>query len=106
MTLRELLNIMPDDRPTTIDLRYYDEREIERGDTYSFQLGTEDPDYLFAAIMLEHYADDDVIEMTNHFNSILITVDRVVHDVTVRRWKTEAADQAKLSYILRDWKED
>ena len=105
MTFRELMQVMPDDSITTIDLHYFDEREQEKVDTYFFNLESDDADYVFSSIMLEHYADDEVIELTNHVCALCITVDRIVSTQTVNTWKTAAANRARLSYILRDWEE-
>ena len=105
MTFRELLNIMPNDSITTIDLHYFNEQEQERVDTYFFNLESDDADYVFSSIMLEHFAEDDVIELTNHVCALCITVDRIVSTQTVNAWKTAAANRARLSYILRDWEE-
>ena len=108
MILRDILNVLPGDAGTNIRLCYFD----HDGNMYDEELYIrfeedcqQDTIAKFSLLIAEHFADDPVIELTNHFGAILITVDRNVKRETVNRWKSEAANKAGLSYILRDWEE-
>lgn len=108
MTLRELLNVMPTDEATNVSLFYFDHEEnMYAEDLYiSWNEDIHKETAFFSLLLAEHFADDEVIELSNRFSSVAITVDRKVKRETVKRWKTEAADAAGLSKILRDWEDD
>lgn len=109
MILRDILNVLPRDVGTNIRICYFD----NDGYMYDEELYIrfeEDSQFVdtcakFSLLIAEHFADAPVIELTNHFGSVLITIDMKVKRETVNQWKTEAADEAGLSHILRDWEE-
>ena len=108
MTFRELLNVMPTDEATNVSLYYFDHDEnMYAEDLYiSWSEDIHKETAFFSLLLAEHFAEDEVIELSNRFSSVAVTVDRKVKRETVKRWKTEAADAAGLSKILRDWEDD
>lgn len=109
MTLREILNVIPGDQANLIELHYFDLQGTEFRDLFIFTLVDADSSEKFGAIMLEHYAEDEVLELSHicrGYTALQITVDREVKQETVRKWKTKAADQAGMLHILRDWEDD
>lgn len=110
MILRDVINLMPADEVTNVSLFYFNhEGDMYCEDLYiRFELDEEPhkEDAEFSLRLAEHFADDEVLEISNRFRSVAITVDRKVKQETVRRWKTQAADAAGLPRILRDWEED
>lgn len=105
MTLREILNVTPDDSITQIELMWYDHKENVHSYRFSFRIKAEDVFEKWSNIMLEHFADDEVMEISNGIWGITIVVDRLVSNDAVKRWKTEAAEAVGLSWILRDWED-
>lgn len=107
MTLRDLMQVMPEDTGTNVQLCYYDYSGNMYDEFLYLKFGEDaEPFQKFCVTIAEHFAEDDVIEITNHMGQLLITVDREVSQITVKRWKTEAADQIGLSRILRSWEDE
>lgn len=104
MVLRDIMNLFPAEEATNLLLLYFDkETETQRGEDLYIRFN--DPENAFDLMIAEHFADDEILDITNHFNEIKITVDRIVSKETVIRWKTQAAEAVKLNPILRDWEE-
>ena len=103
MILRDLLQVLPGDRPNILRIRYYNRKEMPRDLDLYITMNSPEPEDKFSFIMLEHFADDDVMEIRASFNMLEITVDRLVTDETVIKWKSAAAEKTGLPKIFRDW---
>lgn len=103
MILRDLLQVMPGDRPNILRIRYFNRKERSREIDLYIKMNSPEPEDKYSFIMLEHFADDLVMEIQASFNVMEITVDRKVSDETVIKWKTAAAEKANLPKIYRDW---
>lgn len=101
MILRDLLNLMPEDEGTNIILTYFDaETGYHMGEDLYIRF--DDPDKAFDLMIAEHFAEDEVIEITNSFQHLVITVDRELHKDTVLRWKQKAADKMLRQLGMRE----
>ncbi len=107
MTLRDLMQVMPEDTGTNVQLCYYDYAG-NMHDEMLYLKFTEnaEPFQKFSVMVAEYFADDDVIEITNHFNQLLVTVDREVSQDAVKRWKTKVADHIGMLQIMRSWEDE
>lgn len=105
MILRDLLQVLPGDRPNILRIRYYNRKEMPRDLDLYITMYSPEPEDKYSFIMLEHFADDYVMEVRASFNVMEITVDRLVSDDTVIKWKAAAADKADLPRIYRDWED-
>lgn len=97
MTLRDLISVFPCDESKAVELIYFDK---DSNDTMGMDLYCNfeqpDDDDLYGNIMLEHFADDDVLEIKVVFSRLRIVMDRRVSKATVERWKDFANTQADL----------
>ena len=103
MILRDLLQVLPSDRPNILRLRYFNRKERPKELEVYITMNSPEPEDVYSFIMLEHFADDYIMELRATFNVLEITLDRKLSDETVLKWKTAAADKACLPRIYRDW---
>ena len=90
MTFRDFLNVLPGDEATNVLLLYFD-KDTEQTMGEDLYIRFDDPEKAFDLMIAEHFADDPVIEITNHFYDVMVTVDRLISKDTMLRWKSAAA---------------
>ncbi len=107
MTLKDILDVLPVNRITTLEIRYTDHNENSKSEYLMVKKNTDDPDLIFGNMIAAYFENDEVLELSVGLQlNMIVTVNRALFDTTVIQWKDIAADAVNLPWLLRDWHDE